>query len=211
MLGELIRDPTPLRVASVGDHPRSYGFPAGHPPMGSFLGVPIMVAGEPFGNLYLTEKHGGGEFTEADERALVGLAEFAGIAIDHARRYSGLEADRDELEETVDALGVMVEISRAIGGRTDLGVILTLVAKRGRALVSARRWSSSSKSMAAWRSSPPLASCPPISWGDGWRSRGRSRKRHCVPALRSTSGMSSAELGSTTTVSARLDSTPRTV
>ena len=138
VLGELIRDPTPLRVASVGDHPRSYGFPAGHPPMGSFLGVPIMVAGEPFGNLYLTEKHGGGEFTEADERALVGLAEFAGIAIDHARRYSGLEADRDELKQTVDALGVMVEISRAIGGHTDLGLILTLVAKRGRALVSAR-------------------------------------------------------------------------
>ena len=60
VLGELIRDPTPLRVASVGDHARSYGFPVGHPPMGSFLGVPVMVAGEPFGNLYLTEKHGGG-------------------------------------------------------------------------------------------------------------------------------------------------------
>ena len=138
VLGELIRDPTPLRVASVEDHPRSYGFPAGHPPMGSFLGVPVMVAGEPFGNLYLTEKHGGGEFTAADERALVGLAEFAGIAIDHARRYSGVEARRDELEQTVDALGAMVEISRAIGGQTDLALILTLVAKRGRALISAR-------------------------------------------------------------------------
>ncbi len=138
VLGELIRDPAPLRVANVGAHPRSYGFPAGHPPMGSFLGVPVMVAGEPFGNLYLTEKRDGGEFTAADERALVGLAEFAGIAIDHARRYSGLQARRDELEQTVDALGVMVEISRAIGGQTDLPLILTLVAKRGRALVSAR-------------------------------------------------------------------------
>ena len=106
--------------------------------MGSFLGVPVMVAGEPFGNLYLTEKHGGGEFTAADERAVVGLAEFAGIAIDHARRYSGLETHRDELKQTVDALGVMVEISRAIGGQTDLPLILTLVAKRGRSLVSAR-------------------------------------------------------------------------
>ena len=138
VLGELIRDPRPLRVASVGDHPRSYGFPAGHPPMGSFLGVPVMVAGEPFGNLYLTEKHGGGEFTAADERAVVGLAEFAGIAIDHARRYSGLETHHDELKQTVDALGVMVEISRAIGGQTDLPLILTLVAKRGRSLVAAR-------------------------------------------------------------------------
>ena len=102
--------------------------------MGSFLGVPVMVAGEPFGNLYLTEKLDGGEFTAADERAVVGLAEFAGIAIDHARRYSGLETHRDELKQTVDALGVMVEISRAIGGQTDLPLILTLVAKRGRVL-----------------------------------------------------------------------------
>jgi GAF domain-containing protein len=106
--------------------------------MGSFLGVPVMVAGEPFGNGYLTEKLGGGEFTAADERALVGLTEFAGIAIDHARRYSGLESDRDELKQTVHALGVMVELSRAIGGQTDLALILTLMAKRGRALVSAR-------------------------------------------------------------------------
>jgi two-component system, NarL family, sensor histidine kinase DevS len=138
VLGELIRDPTPLRVANVGHHPRSYGFPVGHPPMASFLGVPVMVAGEPFGNLYLAEKQDGGEFTAADERAVVGLAEFAGIAIDHARRYSGLQARRDELEQTVDALGTMVEISKAIGGHTDLALILELVAKRGRALISAR-------------------------------------------------------------------------
>ena len=106
--------------------------------MESFLGVPVMVAGEPFGNLYLTDKQDGAEFTADDERALVRLAEFAGVAIDHARRYSGSEARRDELEQTVDALGAMVEISRAIGGQTDLAAILELVAKRGRALISAR-------------------------------------------------------------------------
>ncbi len=138
VLGELIRDLAPLRVAKVGDHPMSYGFPDGHPPMESFLGVPVLVAGEPFGNLYLTEKRDGGEFTAADERALVGLAEFTGIAIDHARRYSGLEARRDELEQTVAGLGAMVEISRAIGGETELAPILELVAKRGRALIFAR-------------------------------------------------------------------------
>jgi two-component system, NarL family, sensor histidine kinase DevS len=138
VLGELIFNPAPLRVANVGDHPRSYGFPAGHPPMESFLGVPVMVAGEPFGNLYLMEKHGGGEFTVDDERALVRLAEFAGVAIDHARRYSRSEARRDELEHSVDALGAMVEISRAIGGQTDLTRILELVSKRGRALICAR-------------------------------------------------------------------------
>ncbi len=138
VLGELIRNPAALRVANVGQHTRSYGFPVGHPAMESFLGVPVMVGGEPFGNLYLTEKQGGGEFTADDERGVVRLAEFAGVAIDHARRYRGSEARRQELEQTVDALGVMVEISRTIGGETDLALILELVAKRGRALISAR-------------------------------------------------------------------------
>ena len=58
MLGELIREPKPLRLADVGAHPRSYGFPIGHPPMNTFLGVPILVRGEAWGNLYLTEKRG---------------------------------------------------------------------------------------------------------------------------------------------------------
>ena len=84
VLGELIVHPTPLRLADVGAHPHSYGFPPGHPPMRTFLGVPVEVAGVAFGNLYLTDKEGGGEFTQEDEDALVVLAEFAGVAIDHA-------------------------------------------------------------------------------------------------------------------------------
>ena len=138
VLGELIENPVPLRLANVGWHPRSYGFPLGHPPMETFLGVPVLVGGEPFGNLYLTEKQGGGEFTDVDQEALVLLAEFAGVAIDHARRYSGSEAQRDELQRSVRALDVMVQISHAIGGQTDLDRILKLIAKRGRALISAR-------------------------------------------------------------------------
>jgi len=138
VLGELIRNPVALRLSDVGAHPRSYGFPAGHPPMKSFLGVPVLVAGEPFGNLYLTDKLDGGAFTDADEEALVLLAEFAGVGIDHARRYSGAETRRRELQHTVDALDAMVQISRVVGGETDLATVLELVAKRGRALVSAR-------------------------------------------------------------------------
>jgi len=88
VLGELIADPRPLRLADVGAHPHCYGFPSGHPPMKTFLGVPVLVAGKPFGNLYLTEKREGEEFTDEDEQALVRLAQFAGVAIDHARRYS---------------------------------------------------------------------------------------------------------------------------
>src|SRR5581483_5786272 len=77
VLGVLISDPRPLRLADVGDHPRSYGFPHAHPPMSSFLGVPILVKGEPFGNLYLTEKADGRPFTQEDEDAVLVLADFA--------------------------------------------------------------------------------------------------------------------------------------
>jgi signal transduction histidine kinase len=138
VLGALIADPRPLRLADVGTHPYSYGFPSGHPPMKTFIGVPLLVAGEPFGNLYLTEKRHGAEFTEEDELALVRLAELAGVAIDHARRYTSVEKQRSQLNRTVKALDAMVQIARAIGGETDLETILELVAKRGRALVSAR-------------------------------------------------------------------------
>jgi two-component system, NarL family, sensor histidine kinase DevS len=100
VLGELIENPVPLRVADVGAHPHTYGFPAEHPPMKTFLGVPVMVGGEPFGNLYLTEKAGGEEFSEDDERAVVRLAHLAGVAVDHARRYTRVESQRAELRRT---------------------------------------------------------------------------------------------------------------
>jgi signal transduction histidine kinase len=138
VLGELIRNPRPLRIADVGSHPYSYGFPVGHPPTSSFLGVPILVGGEPYGNLYLTEKRDAAEFSEADERSLMLLADFAGLAIDHAQRYSGSESQRRGLEQTNQALAATIQIARALGGETDLQAILELVAKRGRALVSAR-------------------------------------------------------------------------
>jgi len=138
VLGALIEDPVPLRLTDVGEHPRSYGFPQGHPPMRSFLGVPILINGKPYGNLYLTEKAGGEPFSESDQDAVVVLAEFAGLAIDHARRYTGARQDRDELAQTVAALEATTQIARAVGGETNPEVVLELVAKRGRALVSAR-------------------------------------------------------------------------
>jgi len=85
ILGVLIDSPQPLRIPAVGDHPKSYGFPPGHPPMSSFLGVPILVRGQIWGNLYLTEKHGGDEFDVVDEESVVILAAWAAIAIDNAR------------------------------------------------------------------------------------------------------------------------------
>ena len=116
VLGELINDPAALRLACVGQHARSWGFPAGHPPMDTFLGVPILVRGEPYGNLYLTEKAGGAEFTDADEEAVALLAEFAGVAIDHAGRFTGARERQDELERTVAALEATTQITLAVGG-----------------------------------------------------------------------------------------------
>jgi signal transduction histidine kinase len=137
VLGELIVNPTPLRLGDVGSHPRSYGFPAGHPPMKTFLGVPLSAGGEPFGNIYLAEKASGEPFTIDDERALVALSRFAGIAIDHARRYAMVESQRAELQRAVSALDATVQIARAVGGETNLDTVLELVADRGLALVSA--------------------------------------------------------------------------
>jgi signal transduction histidine kinase len=138
VLGVLIDEPVPLRLKNVEEHPRSYGFPPEHPPMKTFLGVPIVIDGEPYGNLYLTEKAGGVDFSEADEQAVIVLAEYAAVAIDHARRYTGASERGDELERTVATLQATTEIARALGGETDPEVVLKLVAKRGRALVSAR-------------------------------------------------------------------------
>jgi signal transduction histidine kinase len=138
VLGELIAHPQALRLTDISDHPRSYGFPHGHPPMRSFLGVPILIDGTPFGNLYLTEKADGEQFTDGDEEAITMLSELAGFAIDHARRYTGTMEHRDELQRTVAALNATTQIARAVGAETDLDVILELVAKRGRALIDAR-------------------------------------------------------------------------
>ncbi len=136
VLGLLIRDPRPLRLEDVGSHPDSYGFPPNHPPMKAFLGAPVLIRGEAWGNLYLTEKEGG-PFTEEDEEALLVLADWAAIAIENARLYEGVQRRRGELERAVRGLEATIEIARALAGETKLDRVLELVVKRGRALVEA--------------------------------------------------------------------------
>ena len=138
VLGILIEDPRPLRLADVGEHPESYGFPPGHPPMRSFLGVPIVIRGRGWGNLYLTEKEGGGEFTEADEEAAVALARWAAIAIENARIHQISELRRGQLERAVRSLEAARDITDAIASVSGLDRVLELIVKRGRALVGAR-------------------------------------------------------------------------
>lgn len=137
VLGELIQNPTPLRTDNVGNHPHSYGFPINHPPMSTFLGVPILIDEEPYGNLYLTEKEGGAEFTDDDENAVMALSEYAAVAIMHARSYAGVERERASLVQTVEALRATTDITRAVAGEDRLETILEMIAKRGRALVGA--------------------------------------------------------------------------
>src|SRR4051794_12155129 len=138
ILGVLIDEPEPLRLHDVGVHPKSYGFPAGHPPMRTFLGVPIIIRGEAWGNLYLTEKEGGDDFTEADEASVVVLADWAALAIEHARLYENVDARRKDLERALRGFEATAAIARAVGGETDLDRVLELVVKRGRALIEAR-------------------------------------------------------------------------
>jgi two-component system, NarL family, sensor histidine kinase DevS len=137
ILGELIRHPEPLRLADISEHPRSYGFPPEHPPMTTFLGAPVLVRGEAWGNIYLTEKQDG-EFDEADEQALLVLARWVAIAMENAHLYEEVDTRRTELERAVTALEATVAITRAIGSEIDLDRVLELVVKRGRALVDAR-------------------------------------------------------------------------
>jgi signal transduction histidine kinase len=108
ILGELIRHPEPLRLSELAEHPASYGFPANHPPMHSFLGVPIRIRDEVFGNLYLTEKRGGAEFDGEDETVLRTLAVAAGVAIENARLYKAARDSQQWLEANARVIGELL-------------------------------------------------------------------------------------------------------
>ena len=138
ILGEVIRHPEPLRLAHLGDHPRSYGFPAEHPAMDTFLGVPVKIRDEVFGNLYLTEKAGGGEFSDEDERLLVVLADWAAVAVDNARAHETSRRNQDGLERARRGLEATASLNREVIGRADLDRVAELIVKRGRALTDAR-------------------------------------------------------------------------
>ena len=130
ILGVLITDARALRLHDIGDDPRSVGFPSNHPPMRSFLGVPIMLRGTAYGNLYLTEKEGG-DFTEEDEEVVTLLAAQAAVAIENARLYEATARWSRQLES-------LHEVSDALVTETDLSRLLDLIARRLRELLGAR-------------------------------------------------------------------------
>ncbi|KOU62368.1 histidine kinase [Streptomyces sp. MMG1533] len=123
LLGELIRNPVPLCLTDLTRHPNSYGFPEHHPPMRTFLGVPVRVRDEVFGNLYLTEKRGGAGFDADDKAVLTTLANAAGVAIDNAHMYQ----DSRRRERWLEALS---EITRSLFAGTEAREVLRLIARR---------------------------------------------------------------------------------
>ncbi|MEV7395314.1 GAF domain-containing sensor histidine kinase [Streptomyces sp. NPDC091215] len=125
ILGELIRNPESLRLAKLSEHPASYGFPPNHPPMSTFLGVPIRVREQVFGNLYLTEKRGGAQFDEEDASVTSTLAVAAGVAIDNARLY-------EESRQRERWLRANAEISHSLMSDGGLTEGLILIAERAR-------------------------------------------------------------------------------
>jgi signal transduction histidine kinase len=131
ILGVLIREARPLRLHDLTKDPRSVGFPPNHPPMTGFLGVPIMLRGVAFGNLYLTEKHGGEDFDEEDEETVTLLAAQAAVAIENARLYESATRWSRQLES-------LHEIIRSLVEETDLERLLTIVCVRLRELIDAR-------------------------------------------------------------------------
>jgi signal transduction histidine kinase len=131
LLGAVIREGSPLRLHEIADDPRSVGFPRNHPPMQTFLGVPILTRGVVYGNLYLTEKEGGGDFTEEDEDLTQLLAAQAAVAIDNARLYESSTRWLRQLES-------LHEIGNALAEELELEPLLAIVAARLRELVDAR-------------------------------------------------------------------------
>jgi signal transduction histidine kinase len=131
ILGVLITEDAPLRLHDLGEDPRSVGFPPNHPPMGTFLGVPIHLRGVAYGNLYLTEKAGNEDFTEEDQELVGLLASQAAVAIENARLYEAATRWSKQLES-------LNEVGNALATETDLDRLLDLIARRLRELLDAR-------------------------------------------------------------------------
>lgn len=120
LLGALITDPGPVRLADLSADPRSSGFPEGHPPMRSFLGVPVRIRNEVYGNLYLTEKRDGAQFDEEDEEVVTALAATAGVAIENARLYADARRGERWLRASAD-------VTRSLLAGAEPGEVLGLV------------------------------------------------------------------------------------
>jgi two-component system, NarL family, sensor histidine kinase DevS len=130
LLGLVIKEPRPLRLAGISAHAESSGFPPGHPAMHSFLGVPVRVRDEVFGNLYLTNKRGGGEFSEDDEAVLLALGAAAGVAVENARLYEAAQRSQHWIQASA-------EVTTELLSGTEPGKVLAFITSQSRELSGA--------------------------------------------------------------------------
>jgi signal transduction histidine kinase len=137
LLGAVITEPKPIRLGNLAEDPRSVGFPRNHPPMKSFLGVPIRARDSVYGNLYLTEKEGADEFSEEDERLAVVLAGQAGVAIENARLYGEARRSEAAARRRQQELELVQEVGSAVVAELDPARVLRLIAQRARTLIDA--------------------------------------------------------------------------
>jgi signal transduction histidine kinase len=171
ILGLLIREPRSVRIEKIGEHPKSVGFPAHHPPMGSFLGAPVKAMGKVYGNIYLTEKRSAPEFSEEDEESLVVLATQAGVAIANATLY----AQTHQRERWLDALRA---ITSDILAGSDADSLLASIAQHALELAGA-----DSASIMTTSSTPGQLVVAAAAGAHAGQVRGQS-----VPAAKSISG-----------------------
>ncbi|GII02184.1 histidine kinase [Planobispora takensis] len=197
LLGLLIKDPRPLRLDDISDHSSSYGFPEGHPPMHGFLGVPVRVREEVFGNLYLTEKAGGGAFDDEDEAVVAALATAAGVAIENARLY-------EESRQREDRLRVSAELTTGLLSGDEPDEVMAVMARRARELTHADTATVSF----------PLGECMRVEIADGLGAellRGRDvpmERSLAASALRSGTSQSTPDLRKHTDYPEHLEHVP---
>ena len=188
ILGVIIEHPSGLRLTDLSAHPSSVGFPPNHPPMTSFLGMPVRIRGTVFGNLYLTEKAGGGPFTEADEQLVEELARTAGYVISNARSFALSERRRQWLEASAD-------LAELLQPPVDLDAVLPQI-------VSSARLVSRAQAVALWSSLGPehdtVSVAPDVDAG------------HVAAALADARGSAESGTGSAV-VTASADGTPLVV
>ena len=185
LLGQLITDPRPLRLASIAGHAQSSGFPDGHPPMRTFLGVPVRIRDEVYGNLYLTEKRGGAAFDEEDEILVTALSAAAGVAIENARLFDEAQRQQRWLRASSEVtrrllagaaveevLGFVTEQTLEMTG-ADLVVLALPEAGRRQLVVDSRRRGRRAATPWAW-SFPRQRRCRGRCWLPASRSRSRT-------------------------------------
>jgi len=130
LIGEMLRTGESIRLANIADHPKSVGFPEGHPVMNSFLGVPIKAYGRSIGQIYLTEKIDEPEFTAGDQRLIEMLAAHAAAAIENARLYQQVLGNESQLAERNEELGLMYSMATAVSSSMDLDRLLEVMLGR---------------------------------------------------------------------------------